>query len=53
MSVIVINALTELAAAPAMKQFKRTWWELGEKGKKTNKNSTSSKRTIYVPEKPL
>jgi len=37
MSVIVINALTELAAAPAIKQFKRTWWELGGEGKKTHK----------------
>ncbi len=31
---IVINALTELAAAPAMKQFKHTWRELGGEGQK-------------------
>jgi len=37
MSVIVINALTELVAAPAIKQFKRTWWELGGEGKKPHK----------------
>ncbi len=29
---IVIKALTGLAAAPAMKQFKHTWRELGGEG---------------------